>query len=141
MDFVRNVFSSPATFLIILCFNPCFSGFCSECRWWCCLHSRGIGVSILVLVDFVRNEPKSRGRLVRIACFNPCFSGFCSECLRQLSADESKEESFNPCFSGFCSECRKPPCVNRPGAKGFNPCFSGFCSECDAEGFAACAAA
>ena len=38
------------------CFNPCFSGFCSECNCGLEHDLFTLFVSILVLVDFVRNE-------------------------------------------------------------------------------------
>ena len=54
VDFVRNVAEVRVTFHLKKCFNPCFSGFCSEC---------GAGQS-------------AKGTM---RSFNPCFSGFCSE--------------------------------------------------------------
>ena len=38
------------------CFNPCFSGFCSECLKTDDPPEYELVVSILVLVDFVRND-------------------------------------------------------------------------------------
>ena len=63
----------------ITSFNPCFSGFCSECFLAVLWPALYIFVSILVLVDFVRNEQLRQVVQPQPQRFNPCFSGFCSE--------------------------------------------------------------
>ena len=58
VDFVRNVSIYEAYRALQICFNPCFSGFCSECIKPFAQVDVAVSVSILVLVDFVRNECK-----------------------------------------------------------------------------------
>ena len=55
VDFVRNGSISGAGRKRYNSFNPCFSGFCSECGRLSRSIAYEVSVSILVLVDFVRN--------------------------------------------------------------------------------------
>ena len=56
VDFVRNGRILSLERCLGLSFNPCFSGFCSECLRAGNWPADTLLVSILVLVDFVRNE-------------------------------------------------------------------------------------
>ena len=55
VDFVRNAEIAEEMGLPVNSFNPCFSGFCSECVGMLVKQRVVFRVSILVLVDFVRN--------------------------------------------------------------------------------------
>ena len=130
VDFVRNVLLLQCRKVAYVRFNPCFSGFCSECSF----------------TIFHTDRQKM--------CFNPCFSGFCSECFERLRAAKpqvmfqslfqwilfgmvivhvSENEiriTFQSLFQWILFGMQAPPGGPKPGILRFNPCFSGFCSEC-----------
>jgi len=69
----------------LLCFNPCFGGFCSKTKVLKIFSIAYFPVSILVLVDFALKPKTGLLSFKIVTRFNPCFGGFCSKTLKWKS--------------------------------------------------------
>ena len=152
MDFALKLAPKREGHVDLLCFNPCFDGFCSK-TFGATNRRRGhASVSILVLMDFALKLERLRDGEIFDPSFNPCFDGFCSKTWFE-DGYQWNTISFNPCFDGFCSKtsstrlaCPSLTCVSilvlmdfalKHVSEGlsklaewcFNPCFDGFCSK------------